>query len=84
MPKIKSKKNGSQKGAFVGVPAAVHIHIVKANTHVTVGSKKHGFDPDDDDSAAKALTWLKASGGAGKPGYADCVTWLGQANKDRV
>lgn len=81
---IKSKKNGSQKGTFVGTPAAVHIHIVADNTHVQVGNKRHNFDPDNDASAAAAQQWLAQSGGSGKPGYADCHAWLGQVNAKRV
>jgi hypothetical protein len=80
---VKSRKNGSQKGTFVGNPSAVHIHIVADNTHVQVGGKRHNFDADDDRSAAAARTWLEASGGAGKPGYDDCHEWLGYANAKR-
>jgi hypothetical protein len=81
---IKSKKNGSQKGTFVGAPAAVHIHIVSDNTHIQVGNKRHNFDADNDASAAAARRWLEASGGSGRPGYADCHEWLGYANAKRV
>ena len=81
---IKSKTRGSQKGTFVGNPAAVHIHIVSDNTHIQVGNKRHNVDPDNDVSAAAALAWLTTSGGAGRPGYAACLAWPGQPNRQRV
>jgi hypothetical protein len=78
---IKSAPSSGQKGTFVGNPRAVHIHIVKDNTHVQVGSSRHNFDETDDAECRTARQWLEQSGGRGKPGYDDCHAWLGQAKR---
>lgn len=80
---IKSASAAGKKGTFVGRPNAVHIHIVSDNTHVQVGNDRHNFDHNNDASTAAAKKWLEQSGGKGKPGYADCLEWLGYANAKR-
>jgi hypothetical protein len=83
--KVKSAKaGGGQKGTFVGNPKGIHIHIVGANTHVQVGDDRHNFDPKNDGQAKAARTWLLGSGGRGKPGYDDCLTWLAYPKANRV
>lgn len=78
---IKSVRQGSQKGTFVGVPKGIHIHIVSDNTHIQVGKDRKNFDPDNDSQVKEVRTWLEKTGAKGRPGYDDCHAWLGQAKR---
>ncbi len=66
----------SQKGTFVGDPAKIHIHIVKANTHIKVNGKKKNFDENNATGIKAAITYLEENGTAGTPGYNNCLAWL--------
>jgi hypothetical protein len=83
--KVRSAKaGGGKKGTFVGQPNAIHIHIVGRNTHVQVGGDRCDFDNASEVEVKRARKWLSDSGATGKPGYTDCLTWLGYPKKDRV
>lgn len=65
-----------QKGQFVGDPSKTHIHIVKANTHVTVAGKRKDFDPAKPKTVQTAIEHLQEKGTAGTPGYNNCLAYL--------
>ncbi|WAX57315.1 hypothetical protein M6B22_00765 [Jatrophihabitans cynanchi] len=80
---IKSAKAAGQKGTFVGNPKGIHIHIVSDNTHLQIGKDRLNFDHNNDSDTAKAKKHLETSGAKGKPGYDDCLEWLGYPNAKR-
>jgi hypothetical protein len=80
-------KSGSQKGTFIGIPAATHIHLVGGNDHVKVQNARRyeirwarsddNQNPDkkaDIDVMRNAYADLKSCGST--PGVADCKFWV--------
>lgn len=77
------KKHGNQAGTFVGVPNAVHLHIVGGtNTHVRIGNSdkpalRKKVDLNDKDSITAAMDWLRYEKKATtKPGYTSTFEYL--------
>lgn len=62
-----------QKGTFIGNPAAIHIHIVKDNTHLQLGSEKYFFDEQNADKDMTDAYQQLLAQGKGKPGYNECL-----------
>lgn len=66
----------SQKGKFVGKPSAVHIHIVKANTHIKCGSDRTDFDEEELDGLQAAYGAMVQNNWFNVPGGQECLAWL--------
>jgi len=59
------------------------VGIVSDNTHLQIGKDRLNFDHNNDSDTAKAKKHLETSGAKGKPGYDDCLEWLGYPNAKR-
>ncbi len=84
----KGSRSGSQKGTFIGNPAATHIHLVGNNDHVKVQNARRyeirwaaSEDNFNKDKLAE-IDLLRGAWndlvkvGATSPGVADCKAWL--------
>jgi hypothetical protein len=80
-------KSGSQKGTFIGNPAATHIHLVGGNDHVKVqnvrryeirwarsADNQNPAKKADIDVMREAYADLRNCGNT--PGVADCKLWV--------
>lgn len=80
-------KSGSQKGTFIGIPSATHIHLVGGNDHLKVQDQRRyeirwKRSDDNQDPAKKAEidklreAYADLEKCTGSPGVADCKAWI--------